>query len=147
VKARFFNEIASVTNVEDILAAKKELERLITLLESVKKQELNYNWKTDKFKPADMGIIRFTPERNPKTMLTVGVKNVIHFDAMKFPPVIERIESRSENVLSNFSITFLNSITIGFTSVTFSSGIGSPTKFDVKIRDVHLKGPLLSYKN
>lgn len=141
LRIEFEKELQLLDNSQ-IRAAKEEFDKLMKLYQSVRRQELNYTWSTDKFKTVNIGILRFTPHTNPKTKLNVSVKSVIHLDPLKFPSVIERVESKAENTITNFDLTFLNSLTVGFNEIRFVVGTGTAPKLSVKIRDVKFDGAL-----
>lgn len=113
---------------------------LYNLLSTFSSKEVNYNWQTSSFKNAEFGIVSFIASSNPKTSLTVSVKNTIYFQLNKFPAVIDRIESKAENRLSNFGISLLKAIIINFNEVSFVAGTNQRPKFEVKIRDVQFAG-------
>jgi hypothetical protein len=142
LEKRFRDEVSKLTRAEEVRAAKREYDHLLALLASVRKQEMNYTWSTDKFKKANVGILRFTPDTNPKTKLTVAVKNTIYLDPLRLPPVIEKLDASAVNTLTNFNITFLNVITVGFTQIQFVTGTSSSANLTVKIRDVKFDGAL-----
>lgn len=113
---------------------------LLNILSSLSKKETNYNWQTSSFKNADFGIVSFLASNNPKTSLSVNVKNTVYFQPNKFPAVIQKIEAYAENRLNNFSISLLKSIIINFNEVRFIAGTNQKPKFEVKIRDVQFAG-------
>src|SRR5690606_17274653 len=85
---------------------------------------------------------RFSPQANPKTKLSVAVSTVVHLDPTKFPSVIDRIETKAENILTNFDLTFLNVFTVGFNQIRFAVGSSEQAKLSVRIRDVKFDGAL-----
>lgn len=114
--------------------------QLYNTLISISKKEINYTWQTSSFKNADFGIVSFLASTNPKTALSVNVKNTIYFQPNKFPAVIQKIEAIAENRLSNFGISLLKAIIINFNEVSFFAGTNQKPKFEVKIRDVQFAG-------
>ncbi|OMP30063.1 hypothetical protein [Mangrovimonas sp. DI 80] len=124
-------------DLRNLLIQSKQLYNTLT---SITKKEINYNWQTYSFKNADFGPVSFLASNNPRTSLSVTVKNVINFEANKFPPVIKSIDTIAENRLSNFGISLYKAIIINFNEVSFVAGTNRKPKFEVKIRDVQFAG-------
>ncbi len=119
-----------------------EAQNLLKLLTSIRQQDLTYTWSTTSFRDVNLGIVTFKKFSDPATTLKVNVKATTYFTPGKFPSVIERVSTYSENIVSNFGIGFLSILTISFSEVSFVSGSNTPTHFDVKIKDVKFDGAL-----
>jgi len=85
------NQIISEPDREDLRNLLIQLKYFYNTLTSLSKKEINYTWQTASFKNADFGIVSFLASNNPKTSLSVNVKNTIYFQANKFPAVIQRV--------------------------------------------------------
>lgn len=109
---------------------------------SVSKKEYSYKWRTDQFDDVPLGILTFLKGKQAKTELTVEVNSTLKYDLLQFPPKIKGIETYSHNKLSNFTLSFLNLISVEFDNVTFTGGSGRKEKVDILIRDVRFEGPL-----
>lgn len=142
VNAEFDKQIAGIVDVQAIQEANEQLLRVIQFLTTPQKQTLNYQWETSNFKPADAGILKFTPEISPATKLTVKVISNVYFDPSKYPSVVDHIDTYSENTLTNFGVTFLSVITVHFTKLKFVAGSGVPTSVSVQIASVTFDGAL-----
>jgi hypothetical protein len=129
---------AKVVLINDLIAAKD----LYNKLKSFTQKEVNFKWQTASFKNADFGIVAFLALENPKTTLSVNVKNTIFFQPDKFPSVISRIETLAENRLTNFGLSVFSLMKISFDEVSFVAGTNRKPVFDVKIRDVQFEGAL-----
>ncbi|MEM6517435.1 MAG: hypothetical protein AAF688_14735 [Bacteroidota bacterium] len=125
---------------QDLIDAYVKGKELLNILSTLSKKEINYTWQTSSFKNANFGIVSFLASNNPKTSLSVGVRNTIYFQPNKFPSIIQNIESVAENKLNNFGISLLKAIIINFNEVSFIAGTNRKPKFDVKIRDVQFAG-------
>lgn len=134
--------ISSMTDLRQIRELKNEFDRVKRILTTPKKEEFKYQWETSNFKTASMGIIKFNPESNPATKLKADVRTTIHIDPLKFPNVVDRIDTYAENSLTNFSLTFLSALTVSFGHVKFITGSTVKTKMNVSIRDVKFDGAL-----
>jgi hypothetical protein len=135
---QILNDPSKVELINDLIAAKDLYNKLTALTQ----KEINFNWQTTSLKNADFGIVAFLASDNPKTTLSVNVKNTIYFQPNKFPSVISKVETLSENKLSNFGLSLLSSMIINFNEVSFTAGTNQSPKFDVKIRDVQFAGAL-----
>jgi hypothetical protein len=142
IKAKEIQLASGGVDVKAIQEQISEAKNIYKLLTSIKKQELSYKWKTDKFKDINLGMVSFKKYTNPNTTLSVDVKAITHFSLGQFPPTIERVETHSYNKFSNFGIGFFSCITIGFSEVTFEAGSDTGTHFDVKIKSVQFDGAL-----
>lgn len=145
LQTQFNHALASVTDLGEIRQARKEFDELLRLYTAVKRQEFSYQWEIDEFRSANIKILRFNPQlesADHKTTMTVRVHSVIYFDPLHAPDVIERVESYIENRISNFTITFLSVLSVGFNEARFVSGTGIPTHTSVSIRDIKFEGPL-----
>jgi hypothetical protein len=118
------------------------LRRTLSELTAINRREVRYTWTTEKFQDVNLGVLTFIRGRQAPTRLTVDVRNAVNFDIQKYPPTITGVESIASSKLSNFSISFLNLITLDFDSISFIGGSSVKEKFDVAIRDVHFEGPL-----
>ncbi|TCC92192.1 hypothetical protein EZ428_10715 [Pedobacter frigiditerrae] len=125
---------------QELIANFNKLNELFNLLTSVTKKEINYDWQTSSFKNAEFGIVSFIASTSPKTSLTVKVRNTIHFEPLKFPAIVSKVDSLAENRLNNFGISLLKAIIINFNEVSFVAGTNQKSKFEVKIRDVQFAG-------
>jgi len=134
------NQIISEPDREDLRNLLIQSKQLYNTLTSLSKKEINYTWQTSSFKNADFGIVSFLASNNPKTSLSVNVRNTIYFQPNKFPAVIQKIDSIAENRLNNFGISLLKAIIINFNEVSFVAGTNQSPKFEVKIRDVQFAG-------
>lgn len=128
----------TIRKIEDSIREAKNIYKLLT---SIKQQDVNYTWNTTQFKDFNLGIVSFKTSSNPPTELKVDVRATTHFTAGKFPPTIDKITSRAENRITNFSVGFFSVLTVGFSEVSFSSGNGG-SDFNVKIKDVKFDGAL-----
>lgn len=142
IRKAFEEKIHAEVDLNKINSARIEFERVLNFLSTPKRQEFKYQWETGKFKTASLGIIKFNPQSNPSTRLKVDVRTNILIDPLKFPSVIDKVETYAENSLTNFSLTFLSALTIDFSHVQFSTGTGVSTKMNVGIRDVKFDGAL-----
>lgn len=129
-------------NILEIQNNIKEAQNIYRLLTSIKQQDLTYSWNTDKFRDINLGIVSFKKFSNPNTALKVDVRATTYFTSGKFPPVIEKVDTYSENRFTNFGISFFNSLTIGFNEISFITGSERPTYFNVNIKDVKFDGAL-----
>lgn len=132
-------ELKEQSQIDEAIA---EYERVKNILTTPKKKELKYSWETGKFKSANLGIVKFNPESGPATRLKVDVRTTVFIDPLKFPSVIDRVESYAENSLTNFSLNFLSVITVGFEHVKFVTGTGIKSDVSVSIRDVKFEGAM-----
>ncbi|MDQ2719936.1 MAG: hypothetical protein M3Z26_09300 [Bacteroidota bacterium] len=139
------DKLIHTIGADNILAVQQninEAKNIYKLLTSIKQQDLTYNWSTDRFRDINLGIVSFKKFSNPDTTLNVNVKATTYFTSGKFPPAIERVTTYSENRFTNFGISFFNSLTIGFSEISFIAGSDQSTHFDVKIKDVKFDGAL-----
>jgi hypothetical protein len=118
-------------------------QRLIKKLEEISKQDLNYSFRTKKFRKASIGnIISFVPDSS--TELSVKVKYQLEFDITELnqAPRIAKQSFLSDSYLKNFKIGFLQLIYMDFEQVRFLTGSEIKDDFQVKIRGVKFAGCL-----
>lgn len=113
---------------------------LYNILNSLSQKEVNYRWNITSFKNADFGIVSFLASTDPKTSLSVNVRNTIHFEQGKFPPMVSKVESVAENKINNFGISLLKAVIVNFNEVSFVAGTNRKPTFNVKVRDVQFAG-------
>ncbi|NHF58117.1 hypothetical protein FK220_002105 [Flavobacteriaceae bacterium TP-CH-4] len=139
-------EIDELKRNPDLVSAKRKIEEIYRIKEKLKevsKQSLQHQFKTNKFKNADLaGGISFKANRN--TSFTVDVNYEIEFDVTQLDraPTISRQTFKTESALIEFKIGFLNLISIDFEKVSFINGSEVKDDFQVKIRDVEFDGLL-----
>lgn len=139
------NKLIDAVGADNILAIQEninEAKNIYLLLTSIKQQDLTYKWSTDRFRDINFGIVSFKKFSNPDTTLKVDVKATTYFTSGKFPPVVEKVVTYSENRFTNFGISFFNCLTVGFNEISFIAGSDRSTHFDVKIKDVKFDGAL-----
>jgi len=143
VQKKFNDELNSIVDVDALKAAKAQFDQVYRLLTTPQTQTLNYDWSTTDFKQADLGIVQFNPlTGNPHTALNVSVSASIHFDPLKYPSIIQGIETGTVNDLTDFSITFMRILTVEFARVRFRAGTNVHAGMDVSVRNVKFDGPL-----
>ena len=127
---------------KDAINKIEEIKRIKRKLQEASKQSLNYNFKTNKFRNADLGIIEF--KANKATELAVDVNYNLEFDISQFdrPPTISKQSFVTNSTLSDFKIGFLKLINIDFERITFISGSEVKDDFKVNIRDIEFDGVL-----
>ncbi len=126
--------------VRELEAKINEARNVYRALTSIKQQDLTYKWSTTNFHDVNLGILTFKKGSNPDTKLKVDVRITTHFSPGKFPPAIERVETLSENRLTNFGVGFFNVLTLSFSEVSFRAASGQSPHFGVKIKDVKFDG-------
>lgn len=141
LKGTFDQKLAGLSK-DQILAASQQFQQAMALLKTPRQQTVSYQWKTQAFKPADLGIVRFIPGDNPVTSLNVDVRATVKYDLRKFPQVAVSVDTYSENTLTNFGISFFNVITIDFARISFTAGSGVSKQFGVKVQGVKFDGAL-----
>lgn len=128
----------------EYIAAKKKIEEIYRIkerLNEASKQGLHHQFKTNKFRSADLaGGIKFKASRN--TSFTVDVNYEIEFDVTQIDraPVISKQTYKTESAFRDFKIGFLNLISIDFEKVSFVNGSEVKDDFQVRIRDVEFDG-------
>ena len=99
---RFQEEIAGLNDAQEVQEARAAYAKLIQLLTALKRQELSLNWQTENFRAVDLGFVRFDPGTAPKTRLEMKVHAVMEMDPLRFPPVVQSTEVRTETRLTDF---------------------------------------------
>lgn len=128
--------------VQKVLKEINTIKDYIEKIRSIDKKEINYTWSTDKFDDVSLGILKFIKGKQASTTLNVEIKNTLHFNIEKFPPILKSREIYSNTELRNFSINFLSLLTLEFDKVSFTGGNIVSEKFDVAIKNVRFDGPL-----
>lgn len=134
--------LQTITESAKIKQSIAEFERVKKIIATPKTEEFKYQWETDNFKTASLGILKFSPQSSPATKLKADVKTVVHINPLNFPNVIERIDTYAQNSLTNFSLTFLSALTVDFAHLNFVTGSSVKTNMNVSIRDVKFDGAL-----
>ena len=121
-----------------------EIKRQIEAIKSLNKKEILYDWHTEKFNNADIGIVKFVKKDGPPTRLDIKVQTTVNFDLTNLPspPRVDKVSVFSENKLINFDVTFLDIVTVSFSHVKIVAGTDVKDDYDVKIEDVKFNGPL-----
>jgi hypothetical protein len=139
------NKLINAIGADNILEIQNKIrqaQNIYRILTSIKQQDLTYTWNTNKFRDFNLGIVSFKKFSNPNTTLKVDVKATTYFTSGKFPPVIEKVVTYSENRFTNFGLSFFNCLTVGFNEISFIAGSDRSTHFNVKIKDVKFDGAL-----
>jgi hypothetical protein len=117
------------------------IERMISMLRGVHNQKLEYDYSTNKFKNATIGVIQFTPKN---TSLTVHVEYgaELAVDAFSGSARIARQYFKTSSTLTDFKLGLLGLLHVDFEKVEFVSGSEVKDDFKVLIRDVQFAGCL-----
>lgn len=127
-----------------------EVERKIAWLKVPNSTEVNYDWHLQShFSDLNVGIIKFTRQRNTELYVNVKVRTEIDSGSLlpgkSFqPPRITSVSTATESYLRNFTIKFLELLSIDFAEVRFVAGSNRKSDFGVTIRDIQF-GSSLSF--
>lgn len=133
---------AFIIKWQDKIDFVNEAKNLYNLFINLKQQDLTYTWSTDDFRDVNFGIVAFKTLSSPKTQLQVNVRVTTIFTSNKLPPTIEKIETYSENRITNFGISVFSIFTVIFSEASFIAGSDHSTHFNIKIREVQFDGAL-----
>jgi hypothetical protein len=137
-----FNGLLAGLDTGAIASATAEFQQALKFLSNPIQQQISYQWQTQNFKTADLGIVKFIPGTDPVTSLNVNVTGKISFDPLQLPQVAIKTETYAQNSLTNFSVSFLSVITVDFASISFVAGSSVSKNLSVKVRSVQFDGAL-----